>query len=131
MKKLLATNKGILLFYSLIIVSISLGCLFFLFINIYEVSAVLGISGFTTFFALVIMLYGNEKPNKDGVVKPGSFVGFSILRFICFALGMGLSAIMLYFTNDGADKMRLFYSALSIVPIVLAITLFSIKGKDE
>ena len=54
MKKLLSTNKGTLLAYSLIMIVLTSLTLFLLFAGIYEVSAVLGISSVTTFVVLVI-----------------------------------------------------------------------------
>ena len=131
MKKLLTSNKGILLLYSLIVLGIASLCLFLLFAGIYEVSAVLGISGATTFVVLVIMLYGNVKRNEDNVVKPGSFIALSILRFLFLAAGVVLSAVMLYFTNAGADKYRLFYSIISIIPIGISIVLYTVRSKSE
>ena len=65
MKKLLSTNKGTLLAYSLIMIVLTSLTLFLLFAGIYEVSAVLGISSVTTFVVLVIMLYGDFKKTEN------------------------------------------------------------------
>ena len=59
------------------------------------------------------------------------FIVLSIIRFIFLAAGLGLSAVMLYLTNDGADKFRLFYSIISIIPIGLCICLYTLRGKNE
>ena len=143
MKKLLSTNKGTLLAYSLIMIVLTSLTLFLLFAGIYEVSAVLGISSATSFVVLVIMLYGDFKKTEDNTIKPGSmsyrviffaagsFIVLSIVRFIFLAAGLGLSAVMLYLTNDGADKFRLFYSVISIVPIGICICLYTLRGKNE
>ena len=131
MKKLLSTNKGTLLGYGLIMIVLTSLTLFLLFAGIYEVSAVLGISSVTTFVVLVIMLYGDFKKTEDNTIKPGSFIVLSIVRFIFLAAGLGLSAVMLYLTNDGADKFRLFYSIISIIPIGICICLYTLRGKNE
>ena len=47
------------------------------------------------------------------------------------AAGIALSAVMLYLTNDGAEKSRLFYSILSIIPIGVCLTLYTFRGKSE
>lgn len=131
MKKLLSTNKGTLLIYGLIMGSITLLSLLFLIGGIYEVSAVLAISTVTTFVVLVIMFYGNLKKTDEGAFKAGSFIGLSILRFLFMVLGIVLSAIMLYFTGVEGDKTRLFYSVLSLIPIVICITLYVVRGRVE
>ena len=131
MKKLLSTNKGTLLIYGLIMGSITLLSLLFLIGGIYEVSAVLAISTVTTFVVLVIMLYGNLKKTDEGTFKAGSFIGLSILRFLFMILGIVLSAIMLYLTGVEGDKTRLFYSVLSLIPIVVCITLYVVRGRVE
>ena len=111
--------------------SITLLSLLFLIGGIYEVSAVLAISTVTTFVVLVIMLYGNLKKTDEGTFKAGSFIGLSILRFLFMILGIVLSAIMLYLTGVEGDKTRLFYSVLSLIPIVVCITLYVVRGRVE
>ena len=78
MKKLLSSNKGILLFYGIIMVGITSLCLLFLIGGIYEISAVLAISSVSSFVVLVIMLYGQLERTEDGY-KAGKFIAFRIL----------------------------------------------------
>ena len=131
MKKLLSSNKGVLLTYGIIMGSITLLSLLFLICGVYEVSAVLGISSVTTLVVLAIMLYGNLKKTEEGAFKPGSFIALSILRFLFMILGVVISAVMLYLTNTDGYKTRLFYSVLSLIPIVVCITLYIFRGKAE
>lgn len=130
MKKLLSTNKGVLLLYGLIMVGLTSLCLLFLIGGIYEISAVLAISSVSSFVVLVIMLYGQLEKTEDGY-KAGKFIALSVVRFIFMAAGIALSAVMLYLTNDGAEKSRLFYSILSIIPIGVCLTLYTFRGKSE
>lgn len=131
MKKLLSSNKGVLLIYSLIMVGLSLLSLIGLVAGIYEIAAVLGISTVTTFAVLVIMLYGGLQQTEDGSYKAGRYILLSITRFICMGAGIVLSAVMLYLTGIEGDKFRLFYCILSIIPIVVSLILYTLRGKTE
>lgn len=130
MKNLLKTDKGILTFYSIIVGGIALLCLFFLFIGIYEISSILGISGFLSFFVLLIMLKGNAATNENGEFKTGSFIGFTILRVFLMILAIVLSAILIYFTNESENKFRFLYVLIAIIPSAISIILFTLRSKE-
>lgn len=131
MKKTLSTNKGTLLMFAITVFVLAVLSLFLLFAGIYEVAAILGISGFFTFFVLMIMLMSNLKPSNDNVVKPGSFIGFSILRVFLIACSIGLSFVLLYFTNIDGNKFRYLYVLVSGIPLIISIVLYILKGRNE
>lgn len=130
MKEFLKTKKGCLIGYASVNILLILASLFFLFVNIEEVSVVLSISAFFDFFTLLIMLFTEIKEN--GEIKGGKYALMSVLRFVCTSLGIILSVVFLYLTNTDADgKYRFLYSLIALVPLFISLVFYYLKGTFE
>lgn len=131
MKKVFKTRLRTLLSFIVAMAIISCMTLFFLFINCYEVSMVLGISSLFNFFYLMLILnYGANSEEKE-LSKGGKVFLFTSLRSLIEIFCLIVCALAIYFTKNSVfdSKYRFLFILFSLIPYFIAIWFFSIHSK--
>lgn len=134
MKKLFKSKKSTLVLYSIVNLVIALASLFFLFINVYEISMVLFIATlFNVGYLALILFYGNKNEDKS-LAETKSVVVFAFIRSIIEIASLVICAILIYFipsmiSDVTYNKYRILFVILNLVPYFGAIFCFELNTK--
>ena len=134
MKKLFKSKKSTLVLYSIVNLVIALASLFFLFINVYEISMVLFIATlFNVGYLALILFYGNKNEDKS-LAETKSVVVFAFIRSIIEIASLVICAILIYFipsmiSDVTYNKYRILFVILNLVPYFGAIICFELNTK--
>ncbi|MFA6667829.1 MAG: hypothetical protein WCS51_05720 [Bacilli bacterium] len=134
MKKLFKSKKSTLILYSIVNLVIALASLFFLLMNVYEVSMVLFIATlFNIGYLALILFYGNKNEDKS-LAETKSVVVFAFIRSIIEIASLVICAILIYFipsmiSDVTYNKYRILFVILNLVPYFGAIFCFELNTK--
>jgi hypothetical protein len=136
MKKLFKSKKSTLILYSIVNLVIALASLFFLLMNVYEVSMVLFIATlFNIGYLALILFYGNKNEDKS-LAETKSVVVFAFIRSIIEIASLVICAILIYFipsmiSDVTYNKYRILFVILNLVPYFGAIFCFELNTKYD
>jgi len=137
MKNLFKTKKNTLITYIVLNSIILLLSFVFLVWNIYELSFVLGVSiFFDTIYLYLILNFGKNRENKNGLDKNKNILAFTFLRTMIEVVSLATCALGMYFIpslilSDIYTKLRYAFILLGLIPYFSAVLMFYLNSKTE
>jgi len=138
MNKLFANSRKTLIAFIILNGTITLLSLFLMFLKIWEASFVLLVSTlFDSVYLMLILNFGRNKENKNGLMNSKNVLVFTILRTMIEIVSLTTCALGIYFipswiaVGDSYEKFKYAYILLGLIPYITAILFFYLNAKVE